>query len=94
MNRNVAPKVGPGAVFEVDTSGGQYLEEHSGRDFLAIVNNGTVSITVGFGVNPATEGAASLPIAAGAMFNPPVPPADAIWLAAASDTASVTVFEG
>lgn len=91
---NRAPRVGPGAVHTVTAAGGQYLEADDGRSFLSITNNGAVVVNVGFGANPATGGVASLPIAVGATFNPLIAPADAIWLAAASSTASVTIFEG
>jgi hypothetical protein len=94
MNRNSAPLIGPGAIYTVDATGGLYLEEDTGRGFLSISNGGTVAVLVGFGANPATAGVASVSIAAGATYNPLIPRGDAIWLAAASSTAAVTIFVG
>lgn len=91
---NAAPKVGPGAVYPVTATGGEYLQEDDGRSFLSITNGGTVAVNMGFGANPATEGVAALPIAAGATYSPAVPPGDAIWLAASTGTVDVTIFEG
>lgn len=89
---SAAPKHGPARGYTVTTTAQKYLNEHPGRRGLFIQNNGTAAILIGFGAAPTA--ANSIQLAAGQTFQPPVAPADAIWLAATTATQAVVVSEG
>ncbi|CAB4137718.1 hypothetical protein UFOVP326_60 [uncultured Caudovirales phage] len=81
------------AGYTVTTTPAKYLEERPGRRRLTIQNKGAVALLVGLGSAANAGSTPALSIAVGGMWDPPAPPGDAVWLAAASSTCLVSIIE-
>lgn len=74
------------------TTSTKYLENNSLRNYLLIVNKGSVTIYVKFG--SASTGTDGVPIVAGGNYEPFEAPIDSVYIKSSSGSQPVLIFEG